>query len=259
MFSADAKAAKALLAGFAALAFAGSAGVAHAQSVVVRSTGPSAVTYPQGKKLPANAKVTLRQGDKLTVLDKAGSRVLAGPGSFTLDGTVARDAGAGTRIAGVVSGGAARTRTGAVRGAGAVRSGTPAMVAAAPDSVWYIDVSKGGTYCVADPATLVLWRPNRTESASGKLALAAGGKPIDVTWNKGNPLRLWPSKELPVSEGARFTFSDPVGPTVPITIRLVGPVPADDLAVAGLFADKGCMAQLDVFANAAASAASAGS
>lgn len=257
MFSADAKAAKALLAGVGAIALASLAGAAHAQSVVVRSTGPSAAAYPQGRKLPANAKVVLKAGDKLTVLDKAGSRVLAGPGAYTLDGTITRDAGAGARLAGVVGGGAARTRTGAVRGAGAVRA--PVVSAAtAPDSVWYIDVSKGGTYCVADPATLVLWRPNRAEEATGKLA-AVTGKPVEVTWKKGNPLRLWPAADLPLSEGAKFSFSDPVGPTVPITIKLLGAVPSDDLAVAGLFADKGCMAQLDVFANAAASDASAGS
>ena len=118
-----------------------------------------------------------------------------------------------------------------------------------PDSIWYIDVSKGGAYCVADAKSLVLWRPNRAEQATGKLT-PPGGKPVEVTWNKGNPLKLWP-EQLPVSDGGRYAFSDPVGPTVAITLHLLPAVPADDLAVASLLADKGCMAQLDVYANAA--------
>jgi hypothetical protein len=225
------------------------AGTARAQSVVVRSTGPSATAYPQGKKLAANAKVTLRAGDKLTVLDKAGTRVLSGPGNFTLDGSVSRDAASVSRVANAISSNGVRTRTGAVRGAPGL--GRTAVSVNAPDSVWYIDVSKGGAYCVANPASLVLWRPNRSEDASAKLT-AAGGKPVPIEWKKGNPLKLWPSAALPVVDGARYTFSDPVGPSVVLTLHLLPTVPADDFAVAALFADKGCTAQLDVFANAAA-------
>jgi hypothetical protein len=249
MFSAKYRTTPALLAAMAASAIALGAGspTVQAQSIIVRSSGPSAVAYPQGKKLAANAKVTLKPGDKLTVLDKAGTRVLAGPGSFTLDGNVNRDAGAITRVAGAISNTGVRTRTGAVRGApGPARAG----VANAPDSVWYIDVSKGGPYCVADPASLVLWRPNRSEEASAKLT-PAGGKPVDIVWKKGNPLKLWPSSALPVVEGGRYTFSDPVGPSVTLVLHLLPSVPADDLAIAGILAEKGCTAQLDVFANAA--------
>ncbi|MCA1661193.1 MAG: hypothetical protein LC648_03100 [Novosphingobium sp.] len=255
MYSASTSTARMLLAAAAGCGLL-AASAAQAQSIVVRSSGPSATAYPQGKKLPANARVTLKAGDKLTVLDKAGSRILSGPGSFTLDGTVARDAGAAARVAGVMGGGAARTRTGAVRGA-APASPATAAGPAAPDSVWYIDVSKGGAYCVTDPGSLVLWRPNRAEEATGKLSLV-GGKPVEVTWKKGNPLRLWPTKDLPVVDATRYTFSDPVGPNVPITLHIVGPPPNDDFAVASLLAHRGCLAQLEVFANAATAATAGG-
>lgn len=251
MFSARTRAVRIGLAGAFAAGFAFVAGVAQAQSVVVRSTGPSAATYPQGKKLPANAKVTLKPGDKLTVLDKAGTRVIAGPGSFTLDGSVSRDAGATPRVAGVLASTGARTRTGAVRGAPgpAKTAGTPN----APDNVWYIDVSRGGAYCVANPASLVLWRPSHSEEATAKLS-SAGGKPVDIAWKKGSPLKLWPVSALPVVDGGRYTFSDPVGPSVTITLHLLPAAPADDLSAAAMLADKGCTTQLDVFANAAAPA-----
>ena len=248
MFSARKRAVRVLLAGVFAAGFGLAAGVAQAQSVVVRSTGPSAATYPQGKKLTANAKVTLKSGDKLTVLDKAGTRILAGPGSFTLDGSVNRDTGTASRVSGVLASSGARTRTGAVRGApGPAR---PADAPNAPDNVWYIDVSKGGAWCVANPASLVLWRPNRSEEANAKLSLAAG-KPVDIVWKKGNPLKLWPVAALPVVDGGRYTFSDPVGPSVTLTLHLLAAAPADDLAAAAMLADKGCTTQLDVFANAA--------
>jgi hypothetical protein len=45
---------------------------------------------------------------------------------------------------------------------------------------------------------------------------------------------------------------------VKITTRLMGTVPNDEMQVASLLADKGCHAQLDVLANAAAPAASGG-
>ena len=248
MFSARNFTPRIVLAGamLAGLAFA--AETAQAQSVILRSTGPSAATYPQGKKLAANARVTLKPGDKLTVLDKAGTRILAGPGNYTLDGSVSRDVGAVARVTGAIANNGVRTRTGAVRGApGPTRA---ADAANAPDSVWYIDVSKGGTYCVANPASLVLWRPNRSEEANAKLS-SAGGKPVDIVWKKGNPLKLWPSAALPVVDGGKYVFSDPVGLSVTITLHLLAKVPTDDLAVAEMFADKGCTAQLGVFANAA--------
>ena len=88
---------------------------AVAQAVVVRSTGPTAVNYPRGKRLAANATVTLKAGDVVTVLDKAGTRVLRGAGSFTLTGAVNRDRGTAALLARSLSN-PASVRAGAVRG-----------------------------------------------------------------------------------------------------------------------------------------------
>ncbi len=245
------------LSGLLAVCAMAMSGAALAQAVVVRSTGPSSTAYPQGKKLAANAKVTLKAGDRITVLDKAGTRVLAGPGSFTLDSTLARDTTTVSRVSNVLASGAApRTRTGAVRGA--VSAPRPTSSAVGPDSVWYIDVSKGGAYCLSDPASAVLWRPNREQEATARLAAVAGGKAAEITWRKGNPLKLWPVEQLPITDGGNYTFADPLGPNRTFTLHLVGTPPADEVAVASLFADKGCTAQLDVFANAATESAAGG-
>ncbi|WP_054106352.1 hypothetical protein [Novosphingobium sp. AAP83] len=246
---------KAVLAGAAAIVGLMLAGSAAAQSVVVRSTGPSAATYPQGKKLPANASVALRAGDHVTVLDKSGTRVLSGPGTFALNGAVNRDAAGGTALAAMMTrGGGARTRTGAVRGATAA----PVVTApTGPENVWHIDVSKGGTYCVADPATLVLWRPAKTEEGTGKL-LSQDGSTADVIWRAGSALKVWPSATVPVVDGQSYSFSNAVGAPVKIRTMLLASVPEDEIEVAAAMAEKGCTAQLDLLAGLAASTPAGG-
>jgi hypothetical protein len=189
----------------------------------------------------------------VTVLDKAGTRVLAGPGTYTLDNSVARDRNTVNRVTGALAGGGAvRPRTGAVRG---VPSTAMSAAPSSPDSIWYIDVTRGGRYCIADKNSLVLWRPNRDREATGRLVSLSGGKSATIVWKAGSPLRSWPVAELPVTDGVSYTFSDPVGPSVTITTVLVHPTANDDLAIAGLLADKDCKAQLDVFANASGPAA----
>ncbi|MCW1381436.1 hypothetical protein OLX02_01235 [Novosphingobium sp. KCTC 2891] len=239
------KAARMAACAAAALALAWG-GIAAAQAVVVRSTGPSAAQYPMGRKLPATASVSLKAGDHVTVIDKAGTRVLNGPGTFAVTGAVNRDQAGTMALAGLVARtGGARVRTGAVRGAT-----SPVATPAGPDSVWYLDVTKGGTFCAADPAQIVLWRPDRTETGMGKL-IGPDGASADVTWNAGNALKLWPAEALPIVDGQSYSFRNPVGRTLTIKLKVLPAVPEDAVAVAGLLAEQGCTAQLDVFANAA--------
>ena len=58
---------------------------AAANVLVVRSSGSSAKAYPPGRSLPDNARIVLRRGDTLTVLDGNGTRVLRGAGTYSLD------------------------------------------------------------------------------------------------------------------------------------------------------------------------------
>lgn len=239
---------------FAAAALIGAhlgwSAAAQAQAVVIRSTGPSAAAYPMGRKLPAGAAVTLKAGDQITVIDQAGSRVLSGPGSFKLDNAVNRGTGgANTALAALVARGAARTRTGAVRGDTEVPT-----EAVRPDNAWYVDVSRGGTVCIADPAQVVLWRPNRAETGNGTL-YGADNTPAEVTFRAGSAIKLWPVATMPVVDGQTYRFTSPVGQTVKITTRLLTDVPEDPVAVAALLAEKGCAEQLEVLSSAQAAPA----
>ncbi|MBX9663076.1 hypothetical protein [Novosphingobium sp.] len=223
---------------------------AYAQAVVIRSTGPSAAAYPMGRKLPAGAAVTLKAGDQVTVIDGAGSRVLAGPGSFRIDNAVNRDAasGANTALAALIARGGARTRTGAVRGDAEVPT-EPVR----PDNVWYVDVSRGGTVCIADPAQVVLWRPNPAETGNGTL-YGADNTPAEVTFRAGSAIKLWPMATLPVVDGQTYRFTSPLGQTVKITTRVLADVPEEPVAVAAMLADKGCTGQIEVLASVPAAA-----
>ena len=64
------------------------AGAAAAQSMVVRSTGPSATKYPTGTKFKAGDRVTLVAGDKLVLIQSGKTRTLSGAGTFNASGVV---------------------------------------------------------------------------------------------------------------------------------------------------------------------------
>ncbi len=240
---------KILIRTIAAAALAGSALIAasapaSAQSVVVRSTGPSAASYPQGRRLAANTTVTLRAGDQVTVLDRAGTRVLRGPGTVTLDGRVVRNQDSATRVASFVSRGTTgRARTGAVR-SGATTAAAPAAPTG-PSSIWQIDVTKPGNWCVVDPATTVLWRPDRTGTATGRLTADQGGAAAALDWRSGNPLKLWPADTVPLTDGASYNLQVANAPALAITTLLIGTAPAEVDELAGVLIDKGCINQLD--------------
>lgn len=236
-----------LLGAAAALAVLGTASVAAAQSVVLRATGPSSKTYPAGKKLAANSEIVLKSGDVVTVLDKAGTRVLRGPGKIKLDGAVVRDRTGSQRVADLVSGGTgARARTGAVRGAG---SGAASATHTGPTNIWQIDSTRGGTWCVADPKRLVFWRPDRVEAVTGKVTGQSGSS--DIAWKRGSALKLWP-QDLAVVDNATYTLEMPGEAPVTIITRVLPQVPTDDAtAVFSMLSDAGCEAQRDLLVEAA--------
>ena len=100
--------------GIAAVGFLGTAAQA---GVVVKSSGPSAASYPVGKKLDDAASVTLRNGDSITVLTDSGTRVITGPGTHRV-GARGASKRAGPQVPGhrpVRSGRAANRREHGVR------------------------------------------------------------------------------------------------------------------------------------------------
>jgi hypothetical protein len=220
----------------AALLVTGAAAPAAADVLVVRASGPSAATYSPGRSLPDNARIALRNGDTLVVLDARGTRTFRGPGNFSPNQAVQ----AGTRTTTTASG--RRARVGAVRNAG--------LVPASPTTIWHVDASQGGNMCVADTSEVMLWRGDTSRATSVTIS-GPGGASREVAWPAGAATVAWPS-DLPITEGARYQLAQS-GVAVParVTFRTLNSQPADLSAVAAALIERECQEQLDLLVDSA--------
>jgi len=198
---------------------------AAAAVLVVRSSGPSASTYPPGKALPDNHVLKLKASDTIILLDARGTRTLQGPGNFGVSASSAPAAASPT--AGTS---ARRVRLGAVRGAGS-------------RSVWQADLGHSGNVCVANPADLGLWRPD--SSAEAKAVLTdSSGKSAEVAFAAGQSDAAWPAS-LPATSGSKISVTG-LGTPTNITLRVLSPIPTGLEAMAQGLIRANCEAQLDV-------------
>ena len=218
------------------------AGTAYAETIVVRSAGPSAKSYPPGKKLADNAQITLKANDQLVLLDGQGTRTVRGPGMFSASGSAARG-GTLAVVNRVLS-----TQGGTQRRGGAVR-GTSAAASTKSPNLWFVDVSKSSTVCVADPAHVQLWRPDA--SADGTLTVAGASGSGTVALPKNVNVMSWPT-DMPVTEGATYTVSGAGDQPAKITFALLEPKAAGLENTAAALIERGCKAQLDLLIDTVA-------
>lgn len=217
---------------------------AHAATIVVRSNGPSASAFPVGKSLPSGAAIVLKAGDVVTVLDAGGTRVLRGPGKVSVSGAgQATVNGIAVLIADT---GARQSRTGATRGSNAA--------APHPTNIWYVDVARGGNFCVGNVKALALWRAQSDRATSVTVEPTEGARVV-IEFRPGQALVAWPLGALSVSDGSRFRISevapghaDPV--SVTITARLLPSSPNSLDAVAQALLERGCATQVDTLVAA---------
>ena len=209
--------------------------------IVVASSGPSATSFPPGKKLPDDAKITLKAADSVTILDAKGTRVLRGAGTFTVGapGTVTR---ATTFAALTRERSAQRVRTGAVRGT----NGKPVS-----PNLWYVDLTRSGTFCVVDTANVRAWRPEKDGAATYVVTgrNAAG----TLAFTDGVTVAPWDVARAPVAAGESFTVARKDGETRTSVTFAVLPAQhyaPEDLAAA-LMA-KGCAGQVELLATSLA-------
>lgn len=218
---------------------------ALAQSMIVRSSGPSAAKYPVGKKLAANEKITLVAGDRVVLLDKGKTRTLARPGTHNSSASVAANQTLSTTMSQMISrDGALRRRGGATRGPGDVES-APAEIRA--PNLWLIDARKGGTFCVADPATLLFWRPDISGDTSLVVEPEGGGaKAETIAFLDGQAYRRWPVAALPLTAGSGYRLSGAaLDKPVSIRFQLLDSLPEAPDEIAAKLLQHGCSAQLD--------------
>ncbi|MGZ8287296.1 MAG: hypothetical protein ACXW27_00715 [Allosphingosinicella sp.] len=208
------------------------AGAAAADILVVRSSGPSAKSFPPGKRLPESARISLKPSDQLVVLDGRGTRIIRGPGTFTAG------APAVGRVATAAPAVQRRARIGAVRG---VETGE-----LRPPSIWHVDVTRSSNFCVADPSKVTLWRADAAEPLTLNIG-GPGGRAKQLSWQPGSSTLAWPS-DLPVADGSeyRLSWSGGAVPTA-LRFRTVPAKPAGLEDMAQTLIRNQCDAQLDLF------------
>lgn len=231
-----------LTARLGALALAGAAlalPVAAMAGVVVKSTGPSSTKYPVGTKVDDNASITLQAGDVVTVLTADGTRVIKGAGTFRVGD---RPQVAADRFASLTRKRAAtRVRTGAVRGETDENPTNP--------SLWYVDVTRSGTICLYDLATVRLWRPGTEGTSTWTIADHAGTAQAEVTFDDTVTVAALDPARLPVTEDGHYMITGPDGATAAHInfVLLAEDYEAPDALAEALIA-KGCSVQLEALA-----------
>src|SRR3954452_23574581 len=191
------------LAVVAILAAALLTGAPDAATLVVRSSGPSAKALPPGRTIADGTPVSLQAGDVVTVLVANGTRVLRGPGSFNL-------AGGGRSLPAAAFN--PRARFGAMR-TGEIESPT----------LWDVDVSQSGTFCLADPKAVTLWRPEADDATT--LSLKRGSEARTLAGPPGKATIAWPAA-LAVADGADYDLAFAGSSDVShLRLKTLSPVP----------------------------------
>jgi len=214
---------------------------AASAGVVVAASGPSASSYPVGKKIGDSDRIVLRAGDTLTVLDGNGTRVLRGAGTYTLS-QQAGPSQRGTFAVLTERRSAARMRTGAVRGEGG---------AALPTSLWYIDIDRPGRTCLAETERVRLWRASPEGDAAYTVRAASGSGGQTVEFSDGGVLAPWDGVALPVTAGSEYSVSGPGG-TIEgaLSFVVLDSVAEEPEGLAAQLIENGCTRQLELLSTA---------
>ena len=199
--------------------------------VVVRSLGPSAKAYPPGKTLPETAKISLQGGDVVTVIGPGSAKTLRGPGNFD------------AKQMSLASAAGQRGRFGALRAGDVAHS----------PSIWDIDVTQSGKFCVANASKLQLWRPD-SDGAAKVTIHSADGATQELSWAAGKASAAWPGA-LPVKTGWEYKIDGPnEGDSGSLSFVTVTPPASDLVATAQLLIENGCQNQLDLLVAGASRA-----
>ncbi|WP_022683896.1 hypothetical protein [Sphingobium bisphenolivorans] len=221
---------------------AGLAVPALADTLVVRASGPSAKSYQPGSKLADGGALVLKAGDVLTLLDARGTRTLRGPGRFSVTAAATTAPASGVALSAVLdTKRVRRVRTGAVRG-----NASAALPPRRPN-LWLVDVAQPGLVCVADPASVRLWRADAGRPVS--VRIAGEGTSATAAFPAGEAMALWPAA-LPLREGAAYRLSEGAHSTDIRFAMLDKSASGLDGMAAGLLAHK-CTAQLDLLVDTA--------
>ena len=216
---------------------------AASAGVVVKSSGPSAGTYPVGQQVADSSSITLRAGDKITVLTDGGTRVLQGPGTFRVGEGATRTRSQFSSL--TRRGNRSRARTGAVRG-GSVSTGNP--------NLWFVNVAASGPVCLYDLEAVRLWRPVAEVAQTYQFRDQTTQSSLDVNFVGTESLRVLDPEGLMLEDGNTYTVTAPAGEdgesaSVEMTFVKLTDEDLSPGELAQTLIEKGCMTQLGQLAD----------
>ena len=231
---------RAIVAALAA-AGAGLAPTAASAGVVVAASGPSATSFPIGKKIGDGESIVLRTGDTLTVLDDRGTRVLRGAGSFSLG----QQTGPSQRGLFAVLTERRSARWMHIGGVRAIRS-----VEEEDRNLWYVDVARPGNVCIYSDEEVALSRASADGNATYIISNDAG-RNWEVTFFNSETLAWWDTSALPVTEGTVYRISGPEGTQLgDFRFTVLDAAAQDPEGLAEKLIEHGCWQQLELLSTA---------
>ena len=214
---------------------------ALADAIIVRSTGPSATTYPVGLRLPVTQRIVLRAGDRIVLVGEGPSRTLSGPGNFPVRSANIANVGSTNTLGRYLS-----ATGGTISRTGAVRSGGVGEAPASAPNLWVVDIAHGGTRCVFDTSNVTLWRADMSEDTLLMVEdVADSSHRSSLAFVAGQNFRRWPSDAMPIRAGASYRITAPgMAESNVISFVGIGAAPADAEGAANTLAEHGCTTQL---------------
>jgi hypothetical protein len=244
---------RARLAGLALIGAVFAVPGAASAGVVVKSSGPSAGQYPVGRQVSDTATISLRAGDKITVLTDNGTKVMQGPGDFVVGQGATRTRSRFSTLS--RRGSSNRARTGAVRGAG--RDDAPEGPQPAPN-LWFITLGASGNICLYDFDRVRVWREEANSPQNYTIVDQTSQTSMEVNFVETEPMRAWDPAALPLQPGRTYTVTGPLpvdgeasGTPLTSTISFVALTEdyPEQAALAQALIDKGCTFQLGQLAD----------
>jgi hypothetical protein len=215
-------------------------------AIVVGSSGPSAKDFPLGKKLDDAGQLTLRAGDTLTVLDRNGTRILRGAGTFAVSRAATTSNAAAYAML-------TRQRSSQRVRTGAVRDPSSGSKVASPN-LWYVDLGRPGTKCLVAADNVRLWRADAVKGASYRVTASDAGHVMTnmmIAFDAGAMVAPWDNARLPIANGTRVTIADAGGKSAgTFQFAVLAAQPDNPESLAASLIENGCTAQLELLSNA---------
>ena len=201
--------------------------------IVLNARGGS---FKVGMKIPSDKPLTLKEGEKLTVIAPDGkSKTLKGPFS----GVPVSGASTGTdpkmALAALVS-----TRDARTSSVGVIRAGTASVKIPEP---WLIDVSRSGPRCLVEGTKPVWWRPEPLDVAQFTVFPADRSWQADFSWKTGQDRQ--PVPDIADFDSNKAFIVRSAGEEYGISLLSVPQGIDNPMVLTSWLLEKGCIQQAD--------------